>query len=136
MLNHLKPAGITLVFLLLCVSIGNESCGTKLPSATESAINSLSGTIPAWMRKATGVLTPELSKQADSILAAISTAAQLSKGGSTNNISVLLTSLGATKVKPFLDLWKNKGKLDQTTITNAIKGVNSTIVAIKKAAKR
>ena len=128
-----KPSVLTLVFLLAFVSVSNQACSVAIPAAAESTINTLASTLPAFMSKANGVLTPEMSRQADAILVMIKDAARLTQGGSTGKISNLLNTLGSTQFKPFVDLWKRKGSLDQPTITAAIQGVRTTLDKLRKA---
>ena len=131
-----KPSILTLVFLLTFVSVSNQSCSAVIPAAAQSTINTLASTLPAYMNKARGVLTPELARQGDNILAIISEAAKLTQGGSSAKVSHLLNTLGITQLKPFLDLWKRKGSLDQATITSAIQGVSKTMDSLRKAVKK
>lgn len=132
---QLKPSVLTLAFLLAFVSVTNQSCGVTIPATAKSTINTLASTLPLFMGKAKGVLTPELSKQADNILSMITEAAKLTNSSGSTRIASLLNTLGLQQFKPFLDMWKNKGSLDQNSINTAVTGVNKTIGALKRAVK-
>lgn len=132
---HIKASVLTLLLLLASVSVTNTGCGVKLPTDVQSSIGTLSKALPLLMGKATGAFTPELGKEADGLLAMITTASKMTSGGKTDKVSGLISSLGSSKVLPFINLWKQKGKLDQSTVTTAISGVNSALSAIKKAGR-
>ena len=130
-----KPSLLTLTFLLAFVSVSNQSCGVTIPATAQSTINTIASTLPLFMNNATGVLTPELSRQADNILSMITEAASLTKSSGSTRVSNLLNMLGMNQFKPFMDNWKNKGSLDQNTVSSAVQGVTKTIDALKRALK-
>ena len=131
---QVKPSLLTLFFLLCFTVLTNESCSVALPLNVQDTISKLSTSLPNLMNKAKGPLTPELSQQANLILASITEAAKITKGGKTNRISGLISNLGTGKVKPFIDEWRQKGTLGQTRINKAVDGVRSSIKSIKRAA--
>lgn len=131
-----KSSIFTLVLMLFSVSMVNVSCGVKLPTDVQSTIGTISKALPLLMNKATtSSFSPEIAKEADGLLSMITNAANLTKGGKTDKVSGLISGLGANKVKPFIDMWKSKGKLDANTVSTAVKGVNSALSSIKKAGK-
>lgn len=124
------------MFLLVAsIALTTTSCGVKIPADVKTTIGSLGNDLPVFMGKATGQLTPELQTEGDNILAAINAAVAATKGGKTASLSSLLNTLGAGKFKPFMTMWKKKGKLDQKTVDAQTKGVMAAFEAVRKKAK-
>lgn len=128
-----KVSSLTLVLMLACVTFTNQSCGVKLPSEVTSIVGNLSSQLPKFMSQATDLFGPKYADQAKSILDMITQGANLTKGGKTQEISDMFTNLGKNNVDPFLENWKNKGKLSSSEISTATKEVNVALGAIKKA---
>ena len=128
-----KVSTLTFALLLSCVTFTNQSCGVKLPSEVTSIVGNLSTQLPKFMSQATDMFGPKYADQAKSILDMIAQGAKLTSGKKTQEISDMFTGLGKNNVEPFLENWKNKGKLSSTEIADATKGVNSALGAIKKA---
>jgi hypothetical protein len=63
----------------------------------------------------------------------ITQGANLTKGGKTQEVSDMFTGLGKNSVEPFLENWKNKGKLSSSEIATATKETNTALGSIKKA---
>ncbi len=129
-----KVSTLTFVLLLSSVTMTNQSCGVKLPSEVTSIIGNLSSQLPKFMSQATDMFGPKYADQAKSILDMISQGASLTSGGKTKEISDMFTGLGKNNVEPFLENWKNKGKLSSTEIATATKETNAALGTLKKAA--
>ena len=130
-----KVSTLTFVLLLSSVTFTNQSCGVKLPSEVTSIVGNLSSQLPKFMSQATDMFGPKYADQAKSILDMISQGASLTSGGKkTKEISDMFTGLGKNNVEPFLENWKNKGKLSSTEIATATKETNAALTALKKAA--
>jgi hypothetical protein len=130
-----RASALTFILMLVAVTLTQTSCGIKVPMDAQTSIATLANSLPVFMGKATGELTPVLAKEGEDILASITGTAKTLKGGKTDKMSNMLTSLAASKVKPFITMWKKKGKLDQKAIDTASKGVETAFAAIKKAGK-
>ena len=132
-------SGKALLFILILalpgISITNQSCGSaKLPSEVNAIVSDLSAQLPRFMSQATGAFTPQIAEQAQQILKMISKAAELAGGKKkTQGVSDLFTNLGKNNLEPFLENWKNKGRLSSSEISAATKDVNVALQAIKKA---
>lgn len=130
-----KVSTLTFVLLLSSVTMTNQSCGVKLPSEVTSIVGNLSSQLPKFMSQATDMFGPKYADQAKSILDMISQGASLTSGGNkkTKAISDMFTGLGKNNVEPFLENWKNKGKLSSTEIAAATKETTTALNALKKA---
>lgn len=123
-----------IILFLSSVSFVNQSCGSaKLPSEVSTIVYDLGVRLPGFISQANGAFTPQMSEQAKNILDMISKAAKLTGGKKTQDISDLFTNLGKNNLEPFLENWKNKGKLSSSEISLATKDVNAALQAIKKA---
>ena len=124
-----------MLMLAATIAFTTVSCGMKVPADVKTTIGSLSNDLPVFMGKASGQLTPELQTEGDNILASITSAVAATKGGKTAKLSSMLNSLASSKLKPFMTMWKKKGKLDQKTIDSQVQGVQTMLASIKKTAK-
>ncbi len=132
-----KSAMLTLVFMLLSISITNQSCAPKLPTDVTNIISSLGTDVPKLFSQASGLFGASQSAFATKILDRIGQGAKLTEGlgGKLGGLSGMFSALGSTNVQPFLDLWKQKGSLDANTIANATSGFNEALGAMKKIGK-
>jgi hypothetical protein len=130
-----KTLLFTIILILSGESLAYQSCGSaKLPSEVNTIVNDLGTRLPGFMNQASSAFTPQIGEQAKTILDMISKAADLTDGKKkTKDISDLFTNLGKNNLEPFLENWKNKGKLSSSEIASATKDVNVALQAIKKA---
>lgn len=131
-----KVSTLTVVLLLSSVTLVNQSCSkVKLPSEVTSIVNTLSPQIPSLMKQAVNTWTPQFGEQGGQIIDLLSQATGLTKGGKTQEISNMFSDLSKKQVEPFMQMWKQKGKLDQGTIDRSVKAVDDSLGKIKKAGK-
>ena len=130
-----KVSGLILVLMFASVTFVNQSCGMKMPSEVTSIVGNLSSQLPKFMSQATDLFGPKYADQAKGILDMINQGAMLTKGGKTQQVSDLFTSLGKDNVEPFVENWKNKGKLSAGEISTATKDAQSALGEIKKIGK-
>ncbi len=132
-----KTAFLTLAFMLLSISIANQSCAPKLPSSVTNIVSSLGKDVPQLFSQASGLFGASQSAFATKILDRIGQGANLTSGlgGKMGGLSDMFTALGSQNVQPFIDLWKQKGSLDAQTIESATKSFNDALGAIKKVGK-
>jgi len=132
-----KSALLTLVFMLLSISITNQSCAPKLPSSVANIVSSLGIDVPKLFSQASGLFGSSQSAFANKILERVGQAASLTTGmgGKMGGLSDMFAALGSSNIQPFLDMWKQKGTLDAETISKATSGFNDALGAIKKVGK-
>lgn len=132
-----KSAMFTLVFMLLSISITNQSCAPKLPTDVTNIISSLGTDVPKLFSQASGLFGSSQSALATKVLDRIGQGAKLTEGlgGKLGDMSGLFSELSSKNVQPFLDTWKQKGSLDANAIADATSGFNDALGAMKKLGK-
>lgn len=130
-----KTASLTLILVLACTTLTTESCGIKLPSQVTDIIGKLATELPNLMNMATNAFDSKAADKVKNIQGMIEQAAGLvGSNPKAKNIGDLITGIGKSQLTPFVDMWKQKGKLDSATIGAAKVKANDAIKALKAAA--
>jgi hypothetical protein len=121
--------------LLIGASATFQSCSAKYDMTSVSNLSNLATKLPALMGKATGKYSDNESS-ITSVLADITKAYDHSAGLKKNKeIANQWLILKNELAQPFFDRWKDKGKLDNDFIKEAVKQVKGGFDAIEKAEK-
>jgi predicted RNase H-like nuclease len=125
-----------LVFaLLLSTPLTFQSCSARYDLTSVSNVSNIAAKLPALMGKATGKYSDNESS-VTSLMSDLTKAYEHSAGLKKNKeIANQWLIMKNELAQPFFDRWKDKGKLDNDFIKEAVKQVKGGMDAIEKAEK-